>query len=267
MVVLGIEYDGTNYVGWQIQSNGLSVQQLIEQAISVVAAQPVSTICAGRTDSGVHALGQVVSFTCANERQPKAWVRGCNSNLPRDVRVVWARQVDDSFSARFSAIQRHYRYLIYNRPAGSAVFARQLLHQPRDLDVERMQSAANALIGTHDYSSYRAVACQAASPVRTIRRLDVNRREYVVEVNVSADAFLHHMVRNLVGVLMAIGIGERPIEWSSEVLTARDRRRGGVTAPPNGLYLVGVDYPDWSAAENENLQLTMNSVWSGCDPS
>ena len=267
MVVLGIEYDGTEYVGWQKQVNGLSVQELVERAIAVVAAEPVSTICAGRTDSGVHALGQVVSFTCSQERDPKAWIRGCNSNLPRDVRVVWARQVDASFSARFSATQRHYRYLIYNRPAGSAVFARQLLHQPRALDVGRMQSAANSLLGTHDFSSYRAVACQAASPVRTINRLVVSRQGHLVEVNVSADAFLHHMVRNLVGVLMAIGIGQRPVEWASEVLAFKDRRQGGVTAPPHGLYLVSVDYPGWSTEDNESLQLTMNSVWSGSDPS
>ena len=267
MVVLGIEYDGTDYVGWQKQTNGLSVQQLVEQAIAVVAAEPVSTTCAGRTDSGVHALGQVVSFTCTHERHPNAWIRGCNSNLPRAVRVVWARFVENSFSARFSAIRRHYRYLIYNRPAGSAVFARQLVHQPRTLDVEKMQAAANLLIGTHDFSSYRAVACQAASPVRTILRLSITRQDHIVELNVSADAFLHHMVRNLAGVLMAIGIGERPVEWADEVLAARDRRRGGVTAPPHGLYLTGVDYPDWLAVDNQSLQLTMNSVWSGCDSS
>jgi len=266
-VVLGLEYDGTAYAGWQKQKNALAVQVVVEKAIAVVANQPVATVCAGRTDSGVHALGQVVSFDYERNRSSKAWIRGCNSNLPADVRVLWVRHAEEDFSARFSAVQRHYRYLIYNRPVASSILARRVVHQPRIMDVEAMQLAAAALVGTHDFSSYRATACQASSPVRTISRLQVSRTGDFVIIEVSANAFLHHMVRNIAGVLMAIGIGDKPAHWSATVLSARDRRQGGMTAPPHGLYFVGVDYPGWSTDFGAMLKVPVNGFWSQSDPS
>jgi len=262
MVVLGLEYDGTGYAGWQKQKNALAVQVVVEHALSVVADRSIATVCAGRTDSGVHALGQVVSFDCELNRTDKAWIRGCNSNLPDDVRVVWARHADNGFSARFSAVQRHYRYLIYNRAVASAILAQSAVHQLRSLDIGLMQDAADALVGTHDYTSYRATACQASSPVRTITRLQVTRSGDFVVIDISANAFLHHMVRNIAGVLMAIGVGEKPVTWSASVLAAQDRRRGGMTAAPHGLYLVGVDYPDWSADTGWQMQPLLNEFWS-----
>lgn len=265
MIVLGVEYDGTGYAGWQKQTNALAVQVVVERAISIVADLPIATVCAGRTDSGVHALGQVVSFSYQQERSEKAWVRGCNSNLPLDVRVLWARVTEDDFSARFSAQQRHYRYLIYNRPVASGILARRVVHQPRPLDVESMQAAADALVGTHDFTSYRATACQAASPVRTVSRLKIGRSGDLVFIDISANAFLHHMVRNIAGVLMAIGIGDKPMDWSASVLAARDRRQGGMTAPPHGLYLMGVDYPGWGSAHDGLLKTPFNFFWSHHD--
>lgn len=167
--------------------------------------------------------------------------------LPADVRVRWVREVEAGFNARFSALQRHYRYLIYNSPVASALFNTKLTHQPRPLSDDLMAEAGKALLGTHDFTSYRASACQAHSPVRTISNLRVFRRDDLVGVEVSADGFLHHMVRNIVGVLMAIGVGDRSVTWAAEVLAEKNRALGGVTAPPNGLYLVGVDYPGWQA--------------------
>ena len=268
MIVLGLEYDGTNYAGWQKQKNASAIQPVVERAISIVAAQPTATVCAGRTDSGVHATGQVVSFSCERERSAKAWIRGCNSNLPVDVRVLWVRQAGADFSARFSAIQRHYRYLIYNRPVASAVLARRFVHQPRALDIGAMQLAADLLIGTHDYTSYRATGCQASSPIRTISRLQVTRSDDLIAIDISANAFLHHMVRNIAGVLMAIGVGNRPVPWSATVLAARDRRRAGKTAAPHGLYLVAVDYPDWEGENDRISQSALNrfyGFWSQSD--
>ncbi|MEL0081487.1 MAG: tRNA pseudouridine(38-40) synthase TruA [Gammaproteobacteria bacterium] len=260
-LAIGLEYDGTRYAGWQQQKNALAVQVVVEKAISAVAAVPTTTVCAGRTDSGVHALGQVVSFSCENERSSKAWIRGCNSNLPADVRLLWVRQTAADFSARFSATQRHYRYLIYNRPVASAISALRMVHQPRKLDVEKMQQAADVLVGTHDFSSYRATSCQAVSPVRTVSRLQVVRFDEVVAIDVSANAFLYHMVRNIAGVLMAIGLGDKPVDWSASVLAAQDRRCAGMTAPPHGLYLVGVDYPDWDAESVSNRHPLLEGFW------
>lgn len=247
MIALGIEYDGSRYVGWQRQKNGLGVQQVVEEALSSIADGPVRVSCAGRTDRGVHALEQVVSFSPTHERSPTAWVRGTNSLLPADVRVRWMRTVGESFNARFSALQRHYRYLIYNSPVASALFNTRVTHQPRRLSEKMMADAGKSLLGTHDFTSYRATACQAHSPVRTISKLAVFRSDDLISVDVSADGFLHHMVRNIVGVLMAIGVGDQPVTWAAEVLAAKNRALGGVTALPNGLYLVGVDYPAWKA--------------------
>lgn len=242
-VALGIEYDGTRFCGWQLQPGERTVQGCVEEALARIADHPVRVACAGRTDTGVHALGQVVHFDTTAERRPRSWVFGANTHLPADVCVRWAQPVADDFHARFSAVRRHYRYVIFNSPVRSAVLAAGVAWDYRVLDVARMQAAAAHLLGRHDFSSYRAQACQAKSPVRTVQRLDVARRGDFVVLDIVADAFLHHMVRNIAGVLMAIGAGEREPDWSREVLEHRDRRLGGVNAVPAGLYFVGVEYP------------------------
>jgi tRNA pseudouridine38-40 synthase len=243
-IALGLEYDGSAFHGWQAQQEGLrSVQACVESALSRVADHPLRVVTAGRTDAGVHAAAQVVHFDTRARREPRAWVFGGNSHLPGDVSLLWARPVDDAFHARFSALARHYRYVILDRPSRPGLGRGRITWCYRPLDVERMAAAAAYLLGTHDFSAYRAVGCQAKSPVRTVHRLDVIRHGQRVVIAASANAFLHHMVRNIAGVLMAIGGGAREPRWAREVLEARDRNRGGVTAPPEGLYLVGVDYP------------------------
>ncbi len=242
-IALGVEYDGACFHGWQTQQPGVrTVQATLERALSKVADHPVQVQAAGRTDTGVHGAGQVVHFDTRAQRPMRGWVLGCNANLPCEVSINWAQAVDEGFHARFSARSRSYRYLILNRLTRSALWRdRAVWHHP-PLDAARMQAAARHLIGRHDFSSYRAVACQAKNPVRTLTRLEVTRRGDLVALDVSADGFLHHMVRNLAGVLMAIGQGERATDWSREVLDHRDRTRGGVTAPPQGLYLMRVGY-------------------------
>ncbi|MBU0500766.1 MAG: tRNA pseudouridine(38-40) synthase TruA [Gammaproteobacteria bacterium] len=243
-IALGIEYDGTRFHGWQTQQAGVrSVQEELEQALSKVAARAVRVQCAGRTDSGVHAVGQVVHFETEAQRDQRAWVLGGNSNLPFDINITWARPVPDSFNARYSAFGREYRYLISNRPTRSALLSRRAVWVHKPLDEGRMHEAAQHLIGTQDFSSYRALGCQAKSPVREMRAIRVHRNGDLVILDVAANAFLHHMVRNIAGVLIAIGKGERPTDWSREVLELRDRTLGGVTAPPQGLYLTRVHYP------------------------
>lgn len=242
-IALGIEYDGTRYAGWQYQHHAPSVQQVVERAVSKVADEPVRVVCAGRTDTGVHALGQVVHFDTGAERTARSWVLGCNSNLPQDVGVRWARPVGDEFHARFGAVARRYRYLILNRPTRPALLHHRVCWHRLPLDESRMAAAAWPLVGEHDFSSFRALACQAKHPVRTIHELQVQRHGECVVIDVAANAFLHHMVRNIAGVLIAIGQGERPPEWTGQLLEARDRSVGGVTAPPEGLYLVSVQYP------------------------
>ncbi len=247
-IALGIEYDGRDFKGWQLQRTGVrTVQGELEAALAQVAAHPVRLGCAGRTDTGVHAIGQVVHFDTAAERQPRNWVLGCNTNLPADIAVHWARPVAEDFHARFLACARSYRYLILNRPTRSSLLHRRVTWVHRPLDARRMHVAAQALIGTHDFSSYRALGCQAKSPVRTLHRLRVQRHGDLIELQVHADAFLHHMIRNIAGVLIAIGRGERPEDWAAEVLQRRDRTQGGVTAPPDGLYFERVWYPDTHA--------------------
>jgi tRNA pseudouridine38-40 synthase len=240
---LGVEYLGTNYCGWQHQRHALSVQQVLEGAIGRVANRPVRTHCAGRTDAGVHASGQVVHFETASTRPMRAWTLGVNTNLPDDVAVQWAMPVDASFHARFSARARHYRYLILRRPVRSALWMHRALWTHRSLDPGAMQQAADALVGRHDFSSFRALACQAKSPVRTVHYVRLIEHGPILELTIGADGFLHHMVRNIVGVLMAIGRGDAPVHWTSELLALRDRKRGGITAPAHGLYLSRIDYP------------------------
>ncbi|WP_416390905.1 tRNA pseudouridine(38-40) synthase TruA [Alloalcanivorax xenomutans] len=253
-IALAVEYDGSRFHGWQTQEDGVrTVQWHLELALSRVADHPVTLICAGRTDTGVHATGQVCHFDSNANRDMKAWVMGGNRFLPDDVAVRWAVPVSDDFHARFSAFRRCYRYVIYNAGAPPALFRRQVTWNHRPLDVQRMADAARALVGTHDFTSYRCVHCQAKSPVKTLHRLDIRQRGRMIILEVEANAFLMHMVRNIAGVLMAIGAGHQPVEWAAEVLAARDRREGGVTAPPYGLYLVDIGYPDQFELPREPL--------------
>ncbi|MCU7842974.1 MAG: tRNA pseudouridine(38-40) synthase TruA [Candidatus Thiodiazotropha sp. (ex Monitilora ramsayi)] len=243
-IALGVEYDGSAFHGWQYQGDVRSVQESLEIALSRVADQPVTVHCAGRTDTGVHATGQVVHFETDAYRSERSWILGTNSNLPDDISISWAKEMPESFHARFSAVGRHYRYQIINRKFRSALWRDRAVWIHHPLDASSMQLAARYLVGTHDFSSYRALACQAKHPVRTIHSLEVNRDREMVSITVHANAFLHHMVRNIAGVLIAIGKGEQPVSWTKDVLDLRDRTLGGVTAPPQGLCLTCVDYPE-----------------------
>lgn len=243
-IALGIEYDGSRYCGWQYQDHSPSVQEKIESALSKVANHTVRISCAGRTDTGVHALGQVVHFDTEALRADHAWVLGGNANLPDDITVLWAKPVAEDFHARFSAMRRQYRYVIFNRSQRPAILAKRVSWEYRPLRVEWMQEAAQYLRGEHDFSSYRALACQAKSPRRTLYRLDVSRHGDIVILDLEANGFLHHMVRNIAGVLMKIGAGEAEPVWAREVLELRDRTQGGVTASPCGLYFVTAYYPE-----------------------
>ncbi|NNN23906.1 MULTISPECIES: tRNA pseudouridine(38-40) synthase TruA [Pseudomonas] len=244
-IALGVEFKGSRYRGWQRQEDGVpTVQGVLEKALSRVADHPVSLMCAGRTDALVHASGQVVHFDTTVERPLKAWIMGTNANLPGDISVTWAKVMPAHFHARFSAMARRYRYVIYNDQIRPAHQAEEVTWNHRPLDASRMREAARALVGTHDFTSFRAVQCQAKSPVKTVHHLEVIEHGRFIVLDIRANAFLHHMVRNFAGVLMTIGAGERPSEWAAEVLAARDRRAGGVTAHPYGLYLVRVEYPE-----------------------
>lgn len=239
---MGIEYDGAGYAGWQHQGHARTLQQVVEEALSAVAAEPIKVVAAGRTDAGVHATLQVVHFDTVAERPERGWLLGTNSNLPGDVGAQWIRPVADSFSARFSALSRSYRYLIVNRPHRPALLQRHATWVHAALDVEAMQAAAQLLVGEHDFSSFRASSCQAKSPVRRLQRASVIRRGDWLAFDVTANAFLHHMVRNMVGSLLLVGRGEQDLGWFRSLLAARDRRAAGITAPPTGLYLVDVEY-------------------------
>jgi tRNA pseudouridine38-40 synthase len=240
---VGIEYDGSAYAGWQAQRGAPSIQQLTEEAFSSVANEVVSLVCAGRTDAGVHARGQVAHFETNAVRPLRGWVLGANTHLPRDISVSWIVPVPAHFHARYSAEARTYRYFIYNRSVRSALVEKRAAQIHRPLEHERMREAATAFVGEHDFSAFRSSECQAKSTVRRLTRLVVEREGAWVTVEITGNAFLHHMVRNLVGVLMEIGRGEQPVQWAREVLESRDRTQGGVTAPAEGLYMWSVEYP------------------------
>lgn len=243
-IALGIEYKGTDYHGFQVQPNGVkTVQQALEGALSRVANEPVSLVCAGRTDAGVHATNQVIHFDTLAVRPEKAWLRGTRPYLPDSVSVRWVKEVTPRFHARFSAHNRTYRYLLTDAKTPSGLLHDQVTWSSRPLSVALMRQAAAYLVGLHDFTSFRATQCQAKSPVRRIEYIHLVRRGDLIVLEVQANAFLHHMVRNIVGVLMAVGAGDKPPAWVAEVLAARDRSAGGVTAKPFGLYLVAVDYP------------------------
>jgi tRNA pseudouridine38-40 synthase len=241
-----IEYDGSRFSGWQAQPlPGVStVQQELERGLAAVATVPVRVHCAGRTDTGVHGYAQVVHFEAPVERSSKAWVLGVNANLPFDIRVHWAVVVDSEFHARFSATARRYRYVIVNTPVRPALLVKQVTWQRQPLDVERMRSAALCLPGEQDFSAFRAAGCQSRTPMRNVHSIDVTRRGELVIVDIKANAFLHHMVRNIVGSLIAVGTGRRSPDWMAEILQGRDRTVAADTAPADGLYLVEVEYPE-----------------------
>lgn len=241
-IALGVEYDGASFAGWQSQVHRNTVQDVLESALSAIANSSLSTVCAGRTDAGVHALAQVVHFDTDVQRPDSAWVRGTNANLPPTVAVSWAKPVTGDFHARFSAVGRSYRYLLFNHPVRPALLHGKVGWYHQTLDVDAMRAAAAMLVGEHDFSAFRASQCQAKSPVRTLLKLDISRQGNMVAFDLAANAFLHHMVRNLVGTLVYVGNGRRPVEWVEEVLTSRDRARAARTFDAGGLYLVGVDY-------------------------
>jgi tRNA pseudouridine38-40 synthase len=254
-VALGIEYDGTDFFGWQRLAHGPSVQTEVEAALSFVADHPVEVTCAGRTDAGVHARCQVVHFDTHAERDPRAWVLGATTRLPRAVAVLWARAMPDDFHARFSARARRYRYAILNRAIRPALDARFLAWERVSLDADAMHAAAQALVGEQDFSSFRAVSCQARHARRNVTHIEVRRESGQVIVAIEANAFLHHMVRNIVGSLLEVGRGERPAEWIAELLAARDRNVAGVTAMPQGLTFLGPRYPaEWHLPPEVTLQ-------------
>jgi len=242
-IAFGIEYDGTDYVGWQRQKSGTGVQTLVEAALCKVANESIDVVCAGRTDAGVHATTQVIHFDTDAQRSDRDWLLGVNSNLPNDICINWVKPVDEQFHARFSATARRYRYLILNQDVRSALSHRRAWWIHEQLDEQAMQTAANMLLGRHDFSAFRAARCQASTPVRAVTEFEVSRQRNFIEIVITANAFLQHMVRNLCGLLVAIGRREQEPQWARQVLQGRDRKQGGMAAPANGLTLVGVDYP------------------------
>jgi tRNA pseudouridine38-40 synthase len=243
-IALGIEYQGTQYCGYQRQLDCPTVQGNLERALSSIANEPIGLTCAGRTDTGVHAVGQVVHFETASIRQLKAWVQGANTKLPLDIRISWAKEVGEDFHARFSAGSRQYRYVIYNRGVNSAVLANRVTWIYSHLDVDKMHQGAQALLGHHDFSSFRASGCQANNALRTIESVSVSRKGNFVFIDIQANAFLHHMVRNIAGTLFQLGLSEKPVEWVAELLTLMDRTKAAGTAPASGLYFVNAFYPE-----------------------
>ncbi|MGB7650776.1 MAG: tRNA pseudouridine(38-40) synthase TruA [Gallionella sp.] len=265
-IALGIEYDGSPYCGWQSQAEGLTVQDTLQAALSAIAGEDISVMAAGRTDTGVHGIEQVVHFDTSVARPLQAWVRGVNALLPKSVAVRWAHPVSEEFHARFSAQGRSYRYFLLNRSTRTALHAGKVgwFHAP--LDLAKMQQAAQCLLGTHDFSAFRAAQCQAKSPIKTLRQLDIYREGDMLIFDVSADAFLHHMVRNLVGCLVYVGKAKYPVEWLAEVLASRDRKRAAPTFSPDGLYLRQVKYDaQWGLPQVQELGCGIqdSGAWHG----
>ncbi|WP_416678377.1 tRNA pseudouridine(38-40) synthase TruA [Candidatus Pseudothioglobus sp. Uisw_016] len=242
-IALGVEYLGTDFHGWQIQKSGLrTVQGVVEPALSKIANHPVRVFCSGRTDAGVHAQEQVIHFETETSRTDGAWLFGGNANLPSDVNFKWAKEVNDDFHARFNAYARSYEYKIHHHPIRSSLKTGYYLWEPRSLNIDDMKKAAAFLVGEHDFSCFRGSMCQAKSPIKTIEYLQIDEIGDDLIIKVKANAFLHHMVRNLVGTLLKVGRGEESIEWMLSVLDSKDRKEAGPTAEPQGLYFVKAHY-------------------------
>jgi tRNA pseudouridine38-40 synthase len=242
-VAVGIEYRGSAFAGWQTQESLRTVQAETEKALGAVAAHKISLICAGRTDAGVHAREQIAHFETEARRTTRAWTLGANTNLPPDISVTWAMPVPAHFHARYSAEARTYRYIIFNRGVRSALVGKSAAAVFQPLNCNRMAAAAPLLVGKHDFSAFRSLQCQSRSPVRQLTRLTVERAGEWLTIEATANAFLHHMMRNIAGLLIAVGKGEHPPEWAREVLESRDRTLGAATAHADGLYLWHVAYP------------------------
>lgn len=252
---LGIEYDGTGFFGWQRLTHGSNIQAEVEAALSFVADHPIAVTCAGRTDAGVHARCQVIHFDSDAQRDERAWTLGANTRLPIGISVLWARHVDAAFSARYAARARRYRYTILNRAIRPALEARYVAWERRPLNANAMHTAAQALLGEHDFSSFRAVSCQAAHARRNVYDMSVRRDGGYVILEIEANAFLHHMVRNIVGSLLSVGCGEQPTDWIAQVLAAHDRTQAGATASAQGLTFIGPRYPaQWGLPPEVTLQ-------------
>ena len=242
-IALGVEYLGTDFHGWQIQKSGLrTVQGVVEPALSKIANHPVRVFCSGRTDAGVHAQEQVIHFETQTSRTDGAWLFGGNANLPSDVNFKWAKEVNDDFHARFNAYARSYEYKIHHHPIRSSLKTGYYLWEPRSLNIDDMRKAAAFLVGEHDFSCFRGSMCQAKSPIKTIEYLQIDEIGDDLIIKVKANAFLHHMVRNLVGTLLKVGRGEESTEWMLSVLDSKDRKEAGPTAEPQGLYFIKAHY-------------------------
>lgn len=239
---LGLEYDGAGFFGWQRQSDAASVQLSVEQALGTVADHPVTVTCAGRTDTGVHARGQVVHFDSSSERSERQWMLGINSNLPDAVRSVWIRKVDEDFHARFGAHSRSYRYSIMNRWVRPAIGAAYYGWCRQPLDEQRMHTAAQVLAGKHDFSAFRSAGCSAQHATREVTKISVQRQGNIITIDITANAFLYHMVRNITGSLISVGRGDNPVKWIEEVLHSRERKLAGVKAESQGLCFMSVRY-------------------------
>jgi tRNA pseudouridine38-40 synthase len=241
-IAIGVEYDGSAYAGWQMQRHAPTVQAELERALSRIADHELRLTAAGRTDAGVHALMQVAHFDTGASRPEQAWVLGGSAECGADVSVLWARTVPDDFHARFSAVSRSYLYRIVNRQVRPAIDRARACWLRRPLDAGAMHAAAQALVGEHDFSAFRAAHCQSSTPVRRVTGIAVRRDADRIEIEITANAFLHHMVRNVAGTLIAVGVGDRPVGWVAELLASRNRTQAGVTAPPQGLYFARVEY-------------------------
>lgn len=240
----GVEYLGSRYCGWQAQAHAPSVQGTLDTALSRVAAHPVETVAAGRTDAGVHGFAQVVHFDSPAPRSAYGWLLGTNSNLPADISLRWLQPVGDDFHARHSARARRYRYVIHNARARSALLAQRAGWVTWPLDAAAMHEAAQALVGEHDFSAFRGAECQSRTPMRRVLDIGVRRHGELVVIDVRANAFLHHMVRNIAGSLIEIGQGRQPRDWLGQLLAGRDRTRAGMNAQAQGLYFVAAEYPE-----------------------